>query len=114
MKLVVVSHPCVTPINQDFYARVQARTGWEVTIILPSRWKTEYGPRRAERWPAFRGDLVTLPVFPRGNIPLHVYVARMRPRLRDLRPDVLYVHNEPYAAATFETLRAAQGLDRVA
>jgi glycosyltransferase involved in cell wall biosynthesis len=108
MRLVVVSHPCVTPVNQDIYARVQARTGWEITIMLPSRWKTEYGRRRAERSPAFHGELIPLPVALAGNIPLHVYLARMRRRLRERRPDVVYVHNEPYAAATFQVVRAAQ------
>jgi glycosyltransferase involved in cell wall biosynthesis len=112
MRLVVVSHPCITPANQDFYARVQARTEWEVTILMPSRWKNEYGHLRPSRWPTFRGDLVELPVALAGNIPLHVYLARLHRRLRDLRPDVLYVHNEPYAAATFQVVRAARDLDK--
>lgn len=110
MRLVVVSHPCVTPVNQDFYARVQECTGWDVAILLPRRWKNEYGRRRAERWPTFRGELVALPVALAGNIPLHVYVAALRRRLRALEPDVVYVHNEPYAAATFQIVRAAQDL----
>jgi glycosyltransferase involved in cell wall biosynthesis len=114
VKLVVVSHPCVEPVNQDLYARVQALTGWDVTIVLPRRWKTEYGRRSAERWPAFHGDLVPLRAVPQGNIPLHVYLAAMRRRLRELRPDVVYVHNEPYAAATFQVVRAALSLDGVA
>jgi glycosyltransferase involved in cell wall biosynthesis len=114
MRLAVVSHPCVTPINQDFFARVQSRTGWEVSIILPRRWKTEYGRRRAERWPAFRGDLVPLPVALGGNIPLHLYLTRMRRLLKGVGPDVVYVHNEPYAAATFQVVRAARALDGVA
>lgn len=114
MRLAVVSHPCITPINQDFYARVQARTGWEVAIILPRRWKTEYGRRRAERWSAFHGDLVPLPVALGGNIPLHFYLTPMRRRLKGLRPDVVYVHNEPYAAGTFQVVRAARALDGAA
>ncbi len=114
MRLAVVSHPCVTPLNQDFYARVQARTGWDVSILLPRRWKNEYGRQRAERWPSFRGELVTLPVVLAGNIPLHAYVAAMRRRLRALDPDVVYVHHEPYAAATFQVVRAASGIDGAA
>jgi glycosyltransferase involved in cell wall biosynthesis len=113
MKLAVVSHPCITPVNQDFYARVQAQTGWDVTILLPRRWKTEYGWRRVERWPAFRGGLTPLPVAPAGNIPLHAYIARVRRRLQALRPDVVYVHNEPYAVSTFQFSWAAHSLDGV-
>ncbi len=111
MRLVVVSHPCITPVNQDFYARVQAHTGWDVTILLPKRWKTEYGRLQVERWPAFRGGLIPLPVALRGDIPLHAYVARLRSRLKAVRPDVLYIHNEPYAVSTFQFSRAAHGLN---
>jgi glycosyltransferase involved in cell wall biosynthesis len=110
VKLVVVSHACVTPVNQDLYARVQARTGWDVAILLPRRWRNEYGRRRAERWSAFHGELVALPVALAGSIPLHVYVAALRRRLSALAPDVVYVHNEPYAAGAFQVVRAARGL----
>ena len=112
MRLAVVSHPCITPVNQDLYARVEAQTGWDVTIVLPRRWETEYGVRRVERWPAFRGDLLPLPVALAGNIPLHAYITRARRRLESLRPDVVYVHNEPYAVSTFQFTRAAKGWNR--
>jgi len=111
MRLAVVSRPCVEPVNQDLYARVQAQTGWDVTLLLPRSWKTEYGRRRAERWPAFRGELVPLPAVPAGNIPLHFYPVALRHRLRALRPDIVYVHHEPYAAATFQVVRAAHATD---
>ncbi len=113
MRLAVVSHPCVTPINQDFYARVQARTGWEVAILLPRRWKNEYGQCRVERWPAFRGELIALPVALAGNIPLHVYLTRLARAFRLLQPDAVYVHHEAYGAATFQAVRAARGLGNV-
>jgi glycosyltransferase involved in cell wall biosynthesis len=106
VKLVVVSHPCVTPVNQDFFARVQRLSGWELAIVLPSAWRNEYGTQRASRWPAYEGELVPAPVGLRGNIPLHFYLPGLARVFRRLAPDAVYVHHEPYALATFQAFRA--------
>lgn len=41
-----------------------------------------------------------------GNVPLHVYRARLAPIFRDVNPDAVYVHHEPYGAATAQIYRA--------
>ena len=41
-KLLVVSHACVTPINQSFYADVADVTGWTIELVIPAVWATEY------------------------------------------------------------------------
>jgi hypothetical protein len=55
MRLLAISFPCCEPIRQDLYADLEARTGWDVSIVLPSVWRSEYGERRPQRWPAFAG-----------------------------------------------------------
>lgn len=107
MKLVVVSHPCVTPVNQKFYARVEQRTGWQVTLVVPRRWRTGFGTEVVARsWPAFRGRLVPRRVLLSGNIPLHVYATRLARLLAREAPAALFVDHEPFAAATFQTFLA--------
>jgi L-malate glycosyltransferase len=106
MKLLVVSHPCVVPINQDLFARVEARGNWEVSIVVPATWKSEYGPRRASRLPGFRGRLIELPVVMNGNLPLFWYRSGIGSVLARERPDAIYVHHEPYAAATWQVFMA--------
>lgn len=113
MKLTVISHACVTPVNQAFFARVEEQSGWEVSLIVPRTWRNEYGEQRAERWPQFRGTLVDLPVRLAGNIPLHFYRARLFRMLRELSPDVLYIQHEPYALGTTQALFAARALPRL-
>jgi glycosyltransferase involved in cell wall biosynthesis len=110
MRLCVLSHPCVTAANQEFYARVKERSGWELTIFLPRRWRNEYGVQHPVRWPAFDGELVPLPVALAGNIPLHVYLASLRREVERRRPDALYLHHEPYALASYQALLAARGV----
>lgn len=102
MRLLVVSHPCVTPVNQDFFAVVAEQTGWDVAIVVPNRWRTEYGEQGPRRSSRFTGALMSRRVALRGNIPLHVYAGDVRTTVRALRPHVAYLHHEPYAAATFQ------------
>jgi glycosyltransferase involved in cell wall biosynthesis len=107
MKLLIVSHPCVTPINQQFYAEVERQTGWELTIVTPSNWKNEYGNKLSpERWSGYKGRLLSIPVWKSGNIPLHLYHSIFIPLLQDLKPDAIYVHHEPYAVATTQVYLA--------
>jgi glycosyltransferase involved in cell wall biosynthesis len=113
LHLLVISHPCITAINQDFLAQVESATGWQITIVLPERWTTEYGKSLTPtRWPRFRGRLLPLPVGLAGSIPLHFYRVRMGRIFERERPDAIYVHHEPYAAATYQAFRAG-GLDGV-
>jgi glycosyltransferase involved in cell wall biosynthesis len=110
LHLLVVSHPCITAINQDFFAHVESETGWKVTIVLPKRWTSEYGKHlKPVRWPRFQGHLLPLPVQLAGNIPLHFYSARLSRIFGREHPDAIYVHNEPYAVATYQVLRASSG-----
>jgi len=101
MKLLVVSHACATSINQEFFAEVERRSGWSLSLVAPARWRDDYGTMRPlERGPSFQGTLHPVPVWLNGNVPLHVYRSSFRSLLRAVRPDAIYVHHEPYAAAT--------------
>jgi glycosyltransferase involved in cell wall biosynthesis len=107
MKLLVVSHACATPINQQFFSEVERLSGWSLTLVGPAEWTDDYGTRRPlERWPAFRGAIEPVPVWIDGNVPLHVYRSTFRRLLHRHRPDAIYVHHEPYAAATAQVYLA--------
>jgi len=107
LKLLVFSHACATPINQQFFAAVGDVFDDDIQIIVPSNWKSEYGPLGVpKRWPEFRGKLIPIPVVKSGNIPLHFYRARLGRIFQKLKPDAIYVHNEPYAASTFQAAAA--------
>jgi glycosyltransferase involved in cell wall biosynthesis len=101
VKLLVISHACVTSINQQFFAEVESQTGWDLILVTPSNWKTEYGKQsNSERWPEYQGELINIPVWKSGSIPLHTYQALFISLLKETQPDVIYVHHEPYAIAT--------------
>jgi glycosyltransferase involved in cell wall biosynthesis len=101
MKLLVISHACVTPVNQSFYADLEEETGWVVTLVIPSRWKTEYGMRDGSgRWATLNATIHALKVLFPGDIPRHLYRNWFISLLRDEKPDAIYVHHEPYGFAT--------------
>ena len=102
MKILVISHSCVTAIYQQFYVEIQNQTGWEIVIAVPSNWKGEYGGETLdpERWPEYKGELLSIPVWLPGHIPLHVYRSTFIKLLKQVNPDAIYVHHEPYGAAT--------------
>jgi glycosyltransferase involved in cell wall biosynthesis len=105
MKMVVVSHACITPRNQEFFQRVCDVSGWSLTIILPSRWANVFANEYAvARSASFAGRLLPTKVFLKGNIPLHFYHFRLFKALRDENPDIIYVHNESYAISTFQAV----------
>jgi len=107
MKLLIISHPCITPINQQFYAEVELHTDWDLTIVVPSNWKNEYGHKLSpERWPGYQGRLLNIPVWKSSNIPLHMYRSFFIPLLQKLKPDAIYVHHEPFAVATAQVYLA--------
>ena len=113
MHILIVSHACVTPVNQEFFAEVERQTGWDVTIVAPATWKTEYGRKELRRWEGFEGNLIGLPVLGSGNIPLHVYRSFLLSLLYDVDPDVIYMHHEPYGAATAQVYAANALAQRV-
>lgn len=112
LRLLVVSHASVTPVNQAFFADVARQTGWDVDLVIPSSWISEYNSTlKASRWRDFRGAIHAIPVWKSGNIPLHLYRATIVSLLRKVRPDVIYVHHEPYGLATLQFYLANKMVD---
>jgi len=100
MHLLVVSHACALALNRQIYAEIRRRTGWRITVVVPAKWKDEFGNTIDQ--PALDGleDAVQMPVWLNGNIILHAYRMDWRRFLEQRRPDLIYVNHEPYAVTT--------------
>jgi glycosyltransferase involved in cell wall biosynthesis len=110
--LLVVSHPAVVSVNQLVY-RELSRRGWQVTVALPSRWRSEYsGARMAPVALAGMGSsLRPIPVLLAGRPQRHLYLTSPRRLCARLRPDVAFVEAEPYSLASFQWSGALARLD---
>ena len=107
MRLLVVSHACSTAINQSFYADLEVETGWQVSLVIPSRWSNQYGVTdTSARWRGLQGDITRINVFRPGNIPTHLYRNWFISLLLRQKPDAIYVHQEPYGLSTFQVCLA--------
>ena len=109
MKILVISHPCITAILQSFYADLEEETGASVTLVVPSRWGSQYRAGTSEnhaRWPSFRGRILRVNVFMPGDIPRHLYRTSFLKLMREEKPDVIYMNHEPYGFATAQVYLA--------
>ncbi len=103
LRVLIASHACATPQNQRLFALAAADRDWQVTMCLPEEWCDEYGNRlRAKLLEGFPAELVKLPVWKNGSIPLHAYRGRLTRVLENRNPDVVYAHNEAYAISTMQ------------
>jgi len=99
MKLLAISHPCVTPINQAFFAAIEQFAACEVTLIVPETWNSKYGKiESVERLPSFRGKIITIPVLFNGNIPIHFYRGSIQKIIKQVSPDFIFVHHDPHTS----------------
>lgn len=107
MHILIASHACSLPQNQQIFSLAAKQRGWKVTLVLPSNWKNEYGRiHEARLLDGFDAGLITTPVLKTGSVPLHLYRLNMSRLLRDVKPDVVYSHNEAYALSTMQLCRA--------
>lgn len=111
-RVLVISHPAVVSVNQEVY-RELARRGWEVTIVVPSRWRHAYSesdlrPRPLE---GLQGALRPTRVLFAGRPQRHLYVTRSRALAARLRPDVAFIEAEPFSLPAAQWRRAFSRLE---
>lgn len=113
MNLLVFSFACSIPSNQSLFSKVEEKRGWDITIVTPSNWRTGFDEVREPKCSEdFDGDLVSVPVWFSGNIPLHIYKSSFISLLRREDPHAIYVHHEAYGLATFQVYFANWLLDQ--
>jgi len=109
-RLLVVSHPAVLSVNQEVYRELKRR-GWDVTIVVPSRWRHEYSATdiTPQALDGMEDSLLPVPTALRGRPQRHFYLARCRRICARLRPDVAFVEAEPFSFAATQWSRALTG-----
>jgi glycosyltransferase involved in cell wall biosynthesis len=97
-RLLVVSHPAVVSVNQEVY-RELTRRAWNVTIVLPSRWRHSYSKDvvTPQALDGMEASLLPTRVAFMGRPQRHVYLTRTRSVCERTRPDVAFIESEPYA-----------------
>src|SRR5438874_6265982 len=99
-RLLTISHPAVVSVNQEVY-RELGRRGWDVTIVVPARWRSEYSGAALspQALPGLETSLRPTRVALAGRPQRHFYLANVRSLCAQLRPDVAFIEAEPFSLA---------------
>ena len=106
MKVWVVSHAYVTPVNHDKLEALAALNDIELTLLIPDGWRT---PTGVLRLPPIETSypVVVSRISQSGRIGAYRY--RDLGALRRARPDIVHAEVEPWSLAALQLVRAAAG-----
>jgi glycosyltransferase involved in cell wall biosynthesis len=110
MRVLMVSKACLVGAYQTKLTAIGGAADVELTVVVPPRWEDPAGPLELERAHLEGYDLRVSPIRFNGHFHLHYYPELPR-LLRQLRPDILHMDEEPYNLATWRAIRAARRLD---
>ncbi|MHB1295838.1 MAG: glycosyltransferase [Anaerolineae bacterium] len=106
MRVVIVSKAFVVGAYQTKLEAIAAQEGVELTVVVPPYWREGGRVQMLERDHIQGYRLIAAPMVMNGSFHLHFYPSLAR-ILREVRPDVCHVDEEPYNLATSLALRAA-------
>lgn len=117
IRVLVVSHAAVVDVNQEPFAALAA-DGADVTLVAPRALDTDIRGRvELSTLPGFKGRLIPLDVAIGGHRArlgqrgIHLIVYRgLRRVIDEVRPDVVFVEEEPYSLAALQCMRLARGI----
>ena len=112
MKVLVISHSCVTDVNQQQFVALNAIPGTEVALVIPAIWRSEYSGKRHKpsllpsvSFPIYQA-LIAIP----GHVSLHFYTKMPLRQLRRFGPDVLLSTQEPWSLSGLQAVWLARYL----
>ena len=108
MRVVLISKALVVGAYQR-KAEELARLGMELTVLTPPSWRDRRGLQKAERLHTLGYELRTIPILFNGAYHMHFYPTLVK-ELRELKPQVVHVDEEPYNLATLLAVRAARSV----
>ena len=108
MKIALLSKAMVTGAYQKKAEELARLPGVELTVIVPPAWhEPRVGVQQLEPQFTQGYDIVVTEMRFNGHFHYHYYPA-IGKIIRDLRPDVFHIDEEPYNYATYHAMKAGQ------
>lgn len=109
LRVLMISKACLVGAYQRKLEEIARHDGVDLTVIVPPEWRDPAGVVRLERAHTTGYRLLAEPVRFNGRFHLHYYPTLPR-RLREIRPHVVHVDEEPYNLATWLAVRQARAV----
>ncbi|RMF05329.1 MAG: glycosyltransferase family 4 protein [Chloroflexi bacterium] len=109
MKILMLSKALIVGTYQKKPEEMAALDGVELTVVVPPGWNDPRGATRLERMYTQGYNLRVSPIAFNGNFHLHFY-PKLRKIVREVRPDIFHIDEEPYNLATFQAMRLARSV----
>ena len=107
MNVLMISKSCVVGAYQKKLEEIARHDGIELTVVVPPEWRDERGTLTLERSHTTGYDMRVEPIAFNGRFHVHYYPT-LGKIVRQVRPDVVHIDEEPYNLATFRAMWAAQ------
>jgi glycosyltransferase involved in cell wall biosynthesis len=107
MKVLMLSKACTVGVYQKKLEEIAAIDGVDLTVVVPPSWQDRHNPTRLERLHTKGYELIVTDIVFNGNFHLHYY-PKLGQIVRQTRPDVFHIDEEPYNLATFQAMWLAQ------
>ena len=102
----MVCKACIVGTYQRKLEEIAAHSDVELVVLVPPHWRERHNIRHLERVHTEGYVLKVVPVRFSGNYHLHYYPTLSK-ELRELKPDILHMDEEPYNLATWLAIRHA-------
>lgn len=106
MRVLMLSKACIVGIYQRKLEEI-ARLGVELLTLVPPSWRDERGETPLERVYTEGYTLESIPIARNGDFHLHFYPT-LGARIREFRPHIVHIDEEPYNLATWHALYHAK------
>jgi glycosyltransferase involved in cell wall biosynthesis len=102
MRVLMICKACIVGIYQ-LKLEATAQQGIELCVLVPPSWRDERGNMQLERVFIDGYEMREIPIWLNGNFHLHVYPT-LGQQIRDFRPDIVHIDEEPYNLAAWQAL----------
>src|SRR5437879_2361721 len=108
MRVLMISKALVAGTSQRKLEELAKCPGVELTLVTPPYWLSDVGSKQVlERLYTTGYQMIVTPLALNGNFHLHYY-PQLGKIMREMRPDVVHIDEEPYNFSTFQAMLFAQ------
>lgn len=102
-RVLMVSKACIVGIYQRKLEYIARHSDLELMVVVPPSWRDERGEMRLERVYTDGYTLKVLPIRRNGDFHLFSFVG-LREVMRDFKPHIVHIDEEPYNLAAWQAL----------